>query len=182
MENCLKVFERINSKWEYLLAEKLDGFKQSGKSCIAIVLVAALLVSSCRKTDEQFEEALVGSWQRRVCSLQSDDDNESFWFYGEIRFLEDGRFIQTGNGYCKDSCYAEMVGPSELNFCTCQYLVQNGCLVVIPDGDSIRGRFVDSDFPYNTEIQIVKVTATRMVLESSNSHIVKVERSCFKDK
>lgn len=138
------------------------------------------VISSCRKSDSEMKEELVGTWNRMVCMSASDEESEFFWFYGEIKFLSDGRFVESGNlTFCKEYCYTDTIGSSQVDHCTCQYSVQDGCLVITPDGDNVQGHFSGSDFPYNIEIPIVKVGPGKLVLDEVEYNGVKIECSCF---
>lgn len=147
-----------------------------------LLLTMTITFFGCRKSDNEMERDLVGSWTRIQCQSSSDNGFNLYWFYGEITFHDNNLLREGGDNYCKDSCYIGPLGVIEGDFCICQWNVENGHLLVSPQGDSIRGHFVDTDFPYNTEIPIVKVSTNRLILDEWEKNGIRIERTCFKRK
>jgi hypothetical protein len=126
------------------------------RDLLAFTLILAVVFSGCKKSDRELEEALVGTWNEINCpNVDPNDWSLNYWFTGFVSFRADKSFTESISWqFCKDSC--EMPASDPMEFCTCNYYVENGNLVVVAEAENPEGHFVGTTFPYLIEIPIKK--------------------------
>jgi hypothetical protein len=140
------------------------------KNRIIVGMVAtSLAFASCTKSDKEYEKALVGNWRLDTCPFYYNDDYDEldFYWFISIEFQDNGTVSESRPiFFCKDSCFTDTsIGGVQVEHCTCRFYVEDGHLIIEPDGDNVQGHYTNTDFPYNTKIPIVKVTDSQIVFD-----------------
>lgn len=108
-----------------------------------ILLLGLTGLCSCYnlQSDEELRQDIVGSWTETECKYPNntgnDADDISHPLRPEMTFYADGRFTESGGGaFCTLNTCDEIWSSSD---CRCQWEIQDGRLVIIPESQSEVG-------------------------------------------
>lgn len=159
-----------------LIYLQVNDMNKSIQSLLVLLLITGL--SSCYElqSDEELRKDIIGDWVWTECrfpnNLEEQDVTSSLPLRSHLRFRSDGSFSEEGSslGFCRfEGCDTSDTTPE---FCTCNWYIEDGSLVIIPDAPTGNGWL-------NKSLPIKSLRKNILVFDNMTYNGERTRKICF---